>query len=91
MPSQEKINENQEKIENWEDNNSKAIRNITLQLSSAIQENYTDPSMESTRTLWTALEKLYGKPGIIATYLEFRAVIETNVIRHYFHTFFVYF
>ena len=33
LPSQEKIDENQEKIENWEDDNSKAVGNITLRLS----------------------------------------------------------
>ena len=56
--------------------------NITLRLSPAIQENYTDPSMESAGVLWAALEKLYGKPGVIATYLEFRAAIKTKMSDH---------
>ena len=38
--------------------------------------------MEYTRTLWAVLEKSYGKPGVIATYLEFRAVIETKMNNH---------
>ena len=79
LPNQEKIDENREKVENWEDDNSKAVGNITLHLSPTIQGNYTDPSMEYARTLWAALEKLYGKPGVIATYLEFRAAIETKM------------
>ena len=36
MPSEDKIEENQEKIEDWESNSSKAVGNITLQLSPAI-------------------------------------------------------
>ena len=82
LPSQEKINENQEKIENWEDNNSKAVGNITLHLSPTIQGNYTDPLMESTGILWAALEKLYRKPGVIAIYLEFQAAVETKMTDH---------
>ena len=61
----------QEMIEDWEDINSKAVGNITLCLSPTIQGNYTNPLIESTRILWGALEKSYGKPGVIATYLEF--------------------
>ena len=71
LPNQDKINENQEKIEDWEDDNSKAVGNITLRLSPTIQGNYTNPSMEYAGTLWVALEKSYGKPGVIVTYLEF--------------------
>ena len=82
MPSQDKINENQEKIEDWEDDNSKAIGNITSRLSPTIQGNYTDPSMESTGILWAALEKSYGKPGVIATYLKFQATIKTKMSDH---------
>ena len=82
MPNQDKIDKNQEKIENWEDDNSKAVGNITLRLSPAIQGNYTDPLMESAGTLWAALGMSYGKPGVIATYLEFQAVIETRMSDH---------
>ena len=71
-----------EKIEEWEDVNSKAVGNITLRLSPAIQGNYTDPLMESAGTLWAALGMSYGKPGVIATYLEFQAVIETRMSDH---------
>ena len=52
LPSQDKINKNQEKIEVWEDDNSKAAGNITLYLSPAIQGTYTDPTMEYARILW---------------------------------------
>ena len=82
LPDQEKIDVNREKIEDWEDDNSKAVGNITLHLSPAIQGNYTNPSMESARVLWVALEMLYEKPGVIATYLEFRAAIETKMLDH---------
>ena len=82
LPSDEKIEENQEKIEDWEETNSKAVGNITLCLSPTIQGNYTDPLMESTGILWAALETSYGKPGVIAAYLEFRAAIETRMSDH---------
>ena len=82
LPSDEKVEENQEKIKEWEETNSKAVGNITLCLSPAIQGNYTDPSMESARTLWAALETSYGKPGVIATYLEVWATIKTRISDH---------
>ena len=82
LPSDKKIKENQEKIEDWEETNSKAVGNITLCLSPAIQGNYTDPSMESAGIFWAALETAYGKPGVIVTYLKFQAAIETRMSDH---------
>ena len=38
--------------------------------------------MEYAGTLWAALERSYGKPGVITTYLEFRAAIETKMSDH---------
>ena len=82
LPSDKKIKENQEKIEDWEETNSKAVGNITLCLSPAIQGNYTNPSMESAGIFWAALEMAYGKPGVIVTYLKFQAAIETRMSDH---------
>ena len=47
-----------------------------------IQGNYTNPLMEFTGILWAALESSYGKPGVITTYLEFWAAIETRMSDH---------
>ena len=70
---------NKEKIEDWEDNNQKAIGNIMLRLAPQIQGNLTPEIMDSAGTLWDHLEKQYGKPGIIATYLEFKAAMDIKI------------
>ena len=75
MPSDSDVAENREKIEDWEDDNQKAVGNIMLRLAPQIQGNLTSETMDSAGLLWDHLEKQYGKPGIIATYLEFKAEI----------------
>ena len=79
MPSDSDIAENMEKIENWEDDNQKAVGNIMLRLAPQIQGNLTSETMDSAGLLWDHLEKQYGKPGIIATYLEFKAAMDIKI------------
>ena len=79
MPTQEKIDENKEKIKDWEDNNQKAVSNIMLRLAPQIQGNLTSDIMDGAGLLWDHLEKQYGKPGIIATYLEFKAAMDIKI------------
>ena len=64
MPSESEIDENKEKIEDWEDDNQKAVGNIMLQLAPQIQGNLMSEVMDSAGLLWDHLEKQYGKPGI---------------------------
>ena len=79
MPSESEIDENKEKIENWEDDNQKAIGNIMLQLAPQIQGNLSSKAMDGAGLLWSHLEKQYGKPGIIATYLEFKSAMDIKI------------
>ena len=46
MPSEEDVEANKEKIENWEDDNQKAVRNIMLRLAPQIQGNLTSKTMD---------------------------------------------
>ena len=79
MLSESSVEENREKIENWEDDNQKAVGNIMLQLAPQIQGNLTSETMDRAGLLWAHLEKHYGKPGIIATYLEFKATMDIKI------------
>ena len=78
-PSDEDIAANKEKIEDWEDDNQKAVGNIMLRLAPQIQGNLTSEIMDAANLLWDHLEKQYGKPGIIATYLEFKAAMDIKI------------
>ena len=78
-PSDEDVAANKEKIEDWEDDNQKAVGNIMLRLAPQIQGNLTSETMDGTGLLWDHLEKQYGKPGIIATYLEFKAAMDIKI------------
>ena len=79
MPKDEDVDANKEKIEDWEDDNQKAVGNIMLQLAPQIQGNLTSNTMDRAGLLWAHLEKHYGKPGIIATYLEFKAAMDIKI------------
>ena len=79
MPANEDIETNKDKIETWEDDNQKAVGNIMLQLAPQIQGNLTSETMDGAGLLWAHLEKHYGKPGIIATYLEFKAAMDIRI------------
>ena len=78
-PSDDDIAANKEKIEDWEDDNQKAVGNIMLRLAPQIQGNLTPKTMDSAGLLWDHLEKQYGKPGIITTYLEFKAAMDIKI------------
>ena len=79
VPSEEDVAANKEKIEDWEDDNQKATGNIMLRLAPQIQGNLTPEIMNGAGTLWDHLEKQYGKPGIIATYLKFKAAMDIKI------------
>ena len=79
MPSESDIEENKEKIENWEDDNQKAVGNIMLRLAPQIQGNLMSETMDGAGLLWAHLEKHYRKPGIIATYLEFKTAMDIKI------------
>ena len=78
-PSEEEISANKDKIEDWEDDNQKAVGNMMLRLAPQIQGNLSSEAMDGAGILWDHLEKQYGKPGIIATYLEFKAAMDIKI------------
>ena len=78
-PSDEEISANKDKIEDWEDDNQKAVGNMMLRLAPQIQGNLSSETMDGAGILWDHLEKQYGKPGIIATYLEFKAAMDIKI------------
>ena len=78
-PSDDDIAANKEKIEDWEDDNQKAVGNIMLRLAPQIQGNLTSEVMDGAGLLWDHLEKQYGKPGIITTYLEFKSAMDIKI------------
>ena len=79
MPSDEDVETNKEKIENWEDDNQKAVGNIMLRLAPQIQGNLMSDTMDGAGLLWAHLESHYGKPGIIATYLKFKVAMDIKI------------
>ena len=78
-PSDEDVAVNREKIEDWEDDNQKAVGNIMLRLAPQIQGNLISEIMDGAGSLWDHLEKQYGKPGIITTYLEFKVAMDIKI------------
>ena len=79
MPSEEDLETNKDEIEIWEDDNQKAVGNIMLRLAPQIQGNLTSKTMDGAGLRWAHLEKHYGKPGIIATYLEFKVAMDIRI------------
>ena len=69
--------DNQSAINSWNDDNTRAIGNMRLRLSPAIQSKYRDES--NAKALWDDLVKSYGQPGIAAVYSEFKSAIEMQI------------
>src|SRR6202161_4901212 len=61
--------DNQDEVDAWAEANDKALSNILLRLVPDIQYKYRDET--NAAALLKAIEKDYGKPGIIGVYLAF--------------------
>jgi len=74
--SEEEFTKLEEKVDEWEENNAKALGSITLRLHSSIafQVREADDASE----LWRDLESRYGKPGPAAAYIEFKKVLNQD-------------
>jgi len=68
---------NSDDIELWIENNDKARGNIMLWLHNIVTEKFY--AEEHASSIWEALEKEYGKPGIAAIYQEFTGALTTNI------------
>lgn len=69
-----KVPNNIAEIKEFRKTNSKALGNITLCLSPAIQYKYRE--QEDSGTLWQKLEDKYGAPGVVAVYVEFKSALD---------------
>jgi len=67
----------EEKVDEWEENNAKALGSITLRLHSSIA--YQVREADDASELWKDLETRYGKPGPAAAYIEFKKVLNTRI------------
>jgi hypothetical protein len=77
---EEKLAKYEDKLEDWEDDNSKAVGSMQLRLHHTIQFKYRDS--EKAGELWDDIKEEYGVPGKTAIYLEFKAVLDTHIPAH---------
>ena len=64
-------------IECWDDGNDQAIGHLILRMENRITNKYS--TMETTKEIWDNLEVQYSKPSITSIYMEFKALINTNI------------
>jgi hypothetical protein len=71
---------NEEDVEKWDELNGKALRSMILRLHHTLSHKYRTQS--DAGLLWQALERDYSKPGLISTYLEFKAAMEIQIFNN---------
>ena len=64
-------------IEHWDDGNDQAIGHLILRMDNHIANKYS--TMETAKEIWDDLEVQYSKPSIASIYIEFKALIDTNI------------
>ena len=64
-------------IECWDDGNDQAIGHLILRMENYIANKYS--TMEIAKEIWDNLEVQYSKPSITSIYIEFKALINTNI------------
>ena len=64
-------------IEHWDDGNDQAIDYLILRMDNHITNKYS--IMETAKEIWDDLETQYSKPSIASVYMEFKALIDTNI------------
>jgi hypothetical protein len=74
------VKENKADIDKYDENNNKALGAIRLRLHRTLQFKFR--AKTSAAGLWTALEEEYGKPGVIATYLQFKAAMDVRILEN---------
>jgi len=73
----DEVYENQDVLESWDEDVSKAVGNIRLRLHHTIAYQYND--IEDAGHLWTTLKEKYGSPGVSRAYLEFKGAMDTII------------
>jgi len=69
--------ENQDVIDAWDEDVSKAVGNIRLRLHHTITYQYND--VEDAGHLWSTLKDKYGSPGVSRAYIEFKGAMDTTI------------
>ena len=69
--------DNVDEYKSWSADNWKALGNINLRLDPAIRYKYS--AIEKSGDLWATLKSEFGKPGIAATYHEFKTALTLSL------------
>ncbi|KIJ61058.1 hypothetical protein HYDPIDRAFT_31765 [Hydnomerulius pinastri MD-312] len=69
--------DNHSQVNDWDQDNAQAIGNMCLRLAPAIHVKVSGST--TANNLWGTLKAEYGKPGIAATYSEFKALLEVTI------------
>ena len=77
IPDESKTPTNVDEFKVWAKENYKALGKINLRLHESIRYKYS--SIEIAKHLWEKLKDEFGKPGIAATYHEFKGALSTNL------------
>jgi len=77
VPDDTKTPVNIDEFKVWAKENYKALGKINLRLHESIRYKYS--SIEIAKHLWEKLKDGFGKPGIPATYHEFKGALSTNL------------
>ncbi|KAF9227984.1 hypothetical protein BS17DRAFT_659765, partial [Gyrodon lividus] len=64
----------------WNHHNIQAVRNLCLRLTPNILAKVLSKTTASS--IWSTLKDEYGKPGITATYAEFKAMLDMPIPLH---------
>jgi len=77
VPNKDKTPNNVDEFKSWAKENYKALGKINLRLHKSIRYKYS--SIEIAKNLWERLKDEFGKPGIAATYHEFKSALSTSL------------
>ena len=67
----------EDKAEEWEDKNSRALGCLRLRLDASIAYKYRQVAVAGA--LWIKLQQEYGAPGISAIYIEFKKILNLSI------------
>ena len=65
-------------IEHWNDGNDQAMGHLILRMEGHIANKYFH--MDTAQEIWNVLEAQYSKPSIASIYMEFKVMIDTNIL-----------
>ncbi|KAF9228258.1 hypothetical protein BS17DRAFT_850632 [Gyrodon lividus] len=75
LPNEE--DDNTTNLTEWNHHNTQAIGNLCLRLAPNILAKVL--SKTTTSSIWSSLKEEYGTLGVAATYVEFKAILDTPI------------